>query len=71
MEVPTGDQTPIGFLLMLATHTPLTARVHKGDWDKIVTPLQEDAWRRGLVEHPDQVGRLFTHRNTGRFSGGI
>ena len=43
-----------GSLLALAACTPVTVRVHCGNWGKIVSPLRVWRWERGLAGHPDR-----------------
>ena len=43
-----------GSLLALAACTPVTARVHCGNWGKIVSPMRVSSWERGLAGHPDR-----------------
>ena len=41
-------------LLALARCTPLTAQVHRGEWETITSPLRISAWEKGLLCHPDR-----------------
>ena len=41
-------------LLALARCTPLTAQVHRGEWETITFPLWISALEKGLLCHPDR-----------------
>ena len=51
---PGGKYPYTNSLVALAACTPVTARTHQGEWDKIVTPLQVSTWEKGLADHPDR-----------------
>ena len=43
-------------LLALARCTPLTAQVHRGEWETITSPLQISVWEKGFCV--TQIGGL-------------
>ena len=49
-----GRQPDTSSLLALARHTPVTAKVHKGEWGNVITPLCVSVWERKLSNHPDR-----------------
>jgi len=54
MSGPDGEYPYTNSLVALAACTPMTARSHQGEWDKIVTPLRVSTWEKGLADHPDR-----------------
>lgn len=45
--------------MRLASCTPMTAKIHGGEWGRIVTPLQVSVWEKYLARHPDREFAMF------------